>query len=783
LLIAIVLLLAPHAEAQPRGDAILFVWDDVLLAQSLTTRELLTTDYRYTGTQPLPPTQPRSVYNLADSGLPESPLDGYGFYQGVRSDDQTRLAFLAIQPDDAGYHVIMAENGVQRTLFSGEVGGERGYLVPIGWADDGALMLLERHLLHNLQEVRLWMYREADGALELRRTLAIPSLSGNSATLDDGTVFIGFDTASAVAYFINVNTSELSRAPTGLLLPNPPSSVFETYPISVLGITNLADLDAWLAQNSSPANDDSRPTEPFLHWMLPDDARSITCYPDSDWTDMQHTVECAGLTVPREYVGHQGTDVGGRPDGLPVGTPVYAAARGVVALRYIECPPQDVACGDSYGNYVLLEHARVINGDVETWFTGYAHLQTVLAQPNAYIRQIGIPIALSGDTGLGGAHLHFEVRSPQHPAAANWLDPWDIRLGLEMANLWIGGSQPLAAVVAAPPPAQLTCQTAAGNNIRSGPGTDFAVVSETTAATPYEVIHIQTVSTGMASGAWYFVRWSAGATGWIFADLMTTCTPANAGSLPVYVMLLSNRANRSTMNVKVLLFATLKDALGRGETALFIPAPDATLAQVRAALVAQHPALERHLEAAIGAVNQEYAFPNDVVHDGDEVAFFPPVSGGADYPEVCQLADAPLDLDALMAAITVPATGAVCVFSGMVRGETHTDDGAQQTAHLEYEAYAPMALAKMRQVAAEIRAQYPGVQGIAIVQRVGKLDVGQNTILIMCGSGHRDGGCFEAARYGIDRLKEIVPVWKREVGTDGAAWVEGAYMPSAEDKG
>ncbi len=236
------------------------------------------------------------------------------------------------------------------------------------------------------------------------------------------------------------------------------------------------------------------------------------------------------------------------------------------------------------------------------------------------------------------------------------------------------------------------------------------------------------------------------------------------------------------MNVRVLLFATLKDAIGRGETALFIPAAEATVAQVREALAAQHPALERHLPNAVAAVNQEFAFAEDTVHDGDEVAFFPPVSGGADYPEICKLADEPLDLDALLAAITVPATGAVCVFSGMVRGETASTDGPQRTEHLEYEAYAPMAIAKMRQVAAEIRAQFPGVQGIAIVQRVGKLEVGQNTILIACASGHRDSGCFEGAHYGIDRLKEIVPVWKKEVRPDGSAWVEGGYLPEAGDK-
>jgi molybdopterin synthase catalytic subunit len=146
------------------------------------------------------------------------------------------------------------------------------------------------------------------------------------------------------------------------------------------------------------------------------------------------------------------------------------------------------------------------------------------------------------------------------------------------------------------------------------------------------------------------------------------------------------------------------------------------------------------------------------------------------------LTEQPFDLDALLAEITVPATGAICVFSGMVRGETQASGALQATEHLVYEAYAPMALAKMRQVAAEIRVRWPLVQGIAIVQRLGRLEVGQNTILIACASGHRDQGCFEAARYGIDRLKEIVPVWKQEVRPDGSAWVEGQYMPGAQDR-
>jgi molybdopterin synthase catalytic subunit len=92
-----------------------------------------------------------------------------------------------------------------------------------------------------------------------------------------------------------------------------------------------------------------------------------------------------------------------------------------------------------------------------------------------------------------------------------------------------------------------------------------------------------------------------------------------------------------------------------------------------------------------------------------------------------------------------------------------------------------MAEAKMRQVAEEIRQKWPAVEGIAIVQRIGHLVPGTPTVLIACTAAHRDTGVFEAARYGIDRLKQIVPIWKKEIGPDGEVWVEGAYMPDLDD--
>ncbi len=135
-----------------------------------------------------------------------------------------------------------------------------------------------------------------------------------------------------------------------------------------------------------------------------------------------------------------------------------------------------------------------------------------------------------------------------------------------------------------------------------------------------------------------------------------------------------------------------------------------------------------------------------------------------------------LDLNELLAQITLPTTGAACLFSGMVRAITSRGD-SHDTLYLEYEAYKPMAEEKMRQVADEIRARWPDVEGVAIVQRIGRLDPGTPTVLIACTAGHRDTGVFEAARYGIDRLKEIVPVWKKEVSPEGQAWVEGEYFP------
>lgn len=232
--------------------------------------------------------------------------------------------------------------------------------------------------------------------------------------------------------------------------------------------------------------------------------------------------------------------------------------------------------------------------------------------------------------------------------------------------------------------------------------------------------------------------------------------------------------------VTVLFFATLKEKAGVGRTEIELR-DGATVADLKQSLYARFPALPRSGSTMLVAVNKEYAFDGDRVPAGAEVALFPPVSGGSgQWPTVLAVTEGELDLNALLAQVTLPTTGAACFFSGMVRGVT-ARGAAHETEHLVYEAYTSMAEAKLRQVADEIRQRWPQVEGIAIAQRVGKLLPGTPTVLVACSAAHRDTGVFEAARYGIDRLKEIVPIWKKEVGPGGAEWVEGEYIPNQSD--
>jgi len=235
------------------------------------------------------------------------------------------------------------------------------------------------------------------------------------------------------------------------------------------------------------------------------------------------------------------------------------------------------------------------------------------------------------------------------------------------------------------------------------------------------------------------------------------------------------------ININVLFFATFRDIFGVKQLNLELP-EHSNVQDLINVLGEEYPNALRQLSTAVVSINKEFAFQNDVIPDKAEVAIFPPVSGGSVDPNMTLLniSEDEISIDRIIQQITTEETGAVSIFSGIVRGVTKINY-EKATEFLHYEAYKPMAESKMEQVANEIREKFPSIQGIAIVQRIGKLFPGTPTVIIACSAAHRDSGAFEAARYGIDRLKEIVPIWKKEHGLYGDEWIEGNYHPSPND--
>jgi molybdopterin converting factor subunit 1 len=233
------------------------------------------------------------------------------------------------------------------------------------------------------------------------------------------------------------------------------------------------------------------------------------------------------------------------------------------------------------------------------------------------------------------------------------------------------------------------------------------------------------------------------------------------------------------ITITIKLFARMRELAGASTLEREI-AENSTITDLIAALQREFPEWAKTSPRVVVALNQEFVDLTTTLTDGDEVAFFPPVSGGSGADDdKFRITFEPIGLDDIAARVVKPATGAVAVFGGVVRNVS----AGKEVEFLEYEAYEQMAVAKLRQVAEEARQKWPKIVDIAIVQRIGHLEVGENAVVVAVSSPHRNDGCFEACAYAINRLKQIVPIWKKEVSPDGESWIEGDYLPSEQDAG
>lgn len=236
------------------------------------------------------------------------------------------------------------------------------------------------------------------------------------------------------------------------------------------------------------------------------------------------------------------------------------------------------------------------------------------------------------------------------------------------------------------------------------------------------------------------------------------------------------------MHVNVRYLGMLRELAGRDGEPIEL-ADGAPLGELYAALQKRIPELEQFHQAIALAVNYEYSASDTRLHEGDEVALIPPVSGGAPdgvgnaiasapTAEHAALVRQPIDGAAIAAAIREPADGAVVVFDGIVRNQTR----GRRALYLDYTAYEPMALQQMEQLAQQALARY-AMRAVWLVHRLGRLEIGETSVFIAVASAHR-AAAFDACRWLIDTLKKTVPIWKKEYFEDGAVWADGEPFPA-----
>jgi molybdopterin synthase catalytic subunit len=219
------------------------------------------------------------------------------------------------------------------------------------------------------------------------------------------------------------------------------------------------------------------------------------------------------------------------------------------------------------------------------------------------------------------------------------------------------------------------------------------------------------------------------------------------------------------MKVNVLFFGITHDLTGCAQEQVELPEGE-NLEGLRRRCEARFPRLLAMEGSLLLAVNQEIARGPTPLRDGDEVAFMPPVSGGAGG-DFFRITRSPISASELAGQLRAPKDGAMVVFEGFVRNHLR----GRATLYLEYEAYEPMAMRKMEELGGETKQKF-AIDGIGIIHRLGRLDIGETSVVIIVTAEHRRAA-FEACQYAIDRLKQMVPIWKKEYFADGAVWAEG----------
>lgn len=234
------------------------------------------------------------------------------------------------------------------------------------------------------------------------------------------------------------------------------------------------------------------------------------------------------------------------------------------------------------------------------------------------------------------------------------------------------------------------------------------------------------------------------------------------------------------MKIKVLFFGVVKEIVGRGEDTLDV-SEGATLGDVFAMYADSSERLRELTGSVLLAANHEFSPRTRLLAEGDEVAFLPPVSGGesvySHQTETWQghffaLTQQPIDVAALRSKLLAGCDGAAVVFEGVVRNNSN----GRRTRYLDYECYEAMAIKVLERIGVEIAASHE-ISRIALVHRLGRMEIGEASVVVMVTSPHRRAA-FDAALQGIDRLKKTAPIWKKEYFEDGEVWVEGDWDSS-----